>query len=210
MIKPAHTTKELFRYYGNPKNSEWVIYTDSSFKDPQTIKPYPNLKHHLDQFAEVITSDNKPYGLHRAREERFFKGEKIVALRKCAIPTFTYTDFDCYVSATFYVIKTDRVNQKFLTALLNSKLIAFWLKHKGKMQGHHYQLDKEPLVALPIKAPESAEQNTMAALLDKILQSKSKNPDADISALETQIDQQVYKLYNLNDSEITIIEESVR
>ena len=210
LIKPAHTTKELFRYYGNPKNSEWVIYTDSSFKDPQTIKPYPNLKHHLDQFAEVITSDNKPYGLHRAREERFFKGEKIVALRKCAIPTFTYTDFDCYVSATFYVIKTDRVNQKFLTALLNSKLIAFWLKHKGKMQGHHYQLDKEPLVALPIKAPESAEQNTMAALLDKILQSKSKNPDADISALETQIDQQVYKLYNLNDSEITIIEESVR
>jgi adenine-specific DNA-methyltransferase len=39
-------------------------------------------------------------------------------------------DFNSYVSATFYVIKTDRINLKFLTALLNSELIAFWLKNK--------------------------------------------------------------------------------
>jgi len=209
LIKPAHTTKELFRYYGNSKNSEWLIYTDSSFKDPQTIKPYPNLKRHLDQFVEVITSDNKPYGLHRAREEQFFKGEKVIALRKCALPTFTYTDFDCYVSATFYVIKTDRLDQKYLTALLNSKLIAFWLKHKGKMQGHHYQLDKEPLLALPIKAPETGQQEKLSALVDKILLYKSKDPDADTSALENQIDQLVYKLYNLTPSEIAIVEKSI-
>ena len=76
------------------------------------MREYPNIKRHLDQFKKIITSDNKPYGLHRARRESFFKAEKIIAVRKCAIPTFTYVDFDSYVSATFYVIKTDRINQK--------------------------------------------------------------------------------------------------
>src|SRR5690606_29180547 len=103
LVKPFYTTTELDRYYGNGENKLWVIYTDSTFKNPTTMKPYPNLKKHLDRFQKVITSDNKPYGLHRARNEHFFVGEKIISLRKCAIPTFTYTDFDCYVSQTYFV-----------------------------------------------------------------------------------------------------------
>ena len=47
------------------------------------------------------------------------------------------------------MIQTDRVNLKYLTGLLNSKLIEFWLKNKGKMQGANYQLDKEPLQQIP-------------------------------------------------------------
>lgn len=207
LIKPSYTTKELGRYYANKRNSEWVIYTDSKFKYPENIKPYPNIKKHLDKFQKVITSDNKPYGLHRARDEYFFKGEKIIAVRKCIEPTFTYTDFDCYVSATFYVIKTEKVNLKYLTALLNSKLIAFWLKHKGKMQGNNYQIDKEPLLALPLKSISENSQKPFIDLVDKILTAKSKNPDADTSELETQIDQMVYKLYGLTDEEIKVIEK---
>ena len=169
LIKPSYTTKDLRKWYGNQNNNEWVIYTDSSFKNPQNIKSYPNLKAHLDKFREVITSDNWPYGLHRAREERFFKGEKIVAVRKCAEPSFTYTDFDCYVSATFYVIKTERLDLKYLTALLNSKLIAFWLKNKGKMQGTNYQIDKEPLLAIPLHKPKREEQQPIITLIEKII-----------------------------------------
>ena len=85
-----------------------------------TIKQFPKIKEHLDQFKKVITSDNAPYGLHRARNEDFFKGEKIISIRKCLKPTFTYTDFDCYVTAAFYIIKSNRINMKFLVALLNS------------------------------------------------------------------------------------------
>jgi len=209
LIKPYYTSKELKKYYAKRKNSEWIIYTDSRFKDPEAIKPYPNIKKHLDKFQAVITSDNKPYGLHRARDERFFKGEKIIALRKCVEPTFTYTDFDCYVSAAFYVIKTNRFNMKYLTGLLNSKLIAFWLRHKGKMQGNNYQIDKEPLLNIPI--PPLTPQNQPIAdqiinLVDHILSIKQQDPDADTSNLEKEIDQLVYELYNLTDEEIKIVE----
>jgi len=213
LIKPSYTTGELHKWYGNPKNKEWVIYTDSSFKHPSNIKPYPNIKAHLDKFRKVITSDNWPYGLHRAREERFFKGEKIIAVRKCAEPAFTYTDFDCYVSATFYVIKTERVNLKYLTAVLNSKLVAFWLKNKGKMQGNNYQIDKEPLLAIPIYKPSIQEQKSIITLVDRILSNarNSNYPDNpadlhEIRELERRIDQMVYELYGLTEEEIAVIE----
>ena len=103
LIKPCYTTKELNRFYANPKNHKWVIYTDSSFKKyKRKIEDYPNIKKHLDKFKTVITSSNKPYGLHRARKQSIFQGEKIISVRKCERPTFTYVDFDSYVSQTFF------------------------------------------------------------------------------------------------------------
>lgn len=143
--------------------------------------------------------------MHRAREEYFFKGEKIIVLRKCANePMFTYTDFDCYVSATFYVIKSERINLKYLTAVLNSKLIAFWLRNKGKMQGNNYQLDKEPL--LQISIINTKEVKPITSIVDKIISTKVENAKADIKDLEKQLDEMVYKLYDLTEEEIKIIE----
>ncbi len=205
IMKPYFTTEQLRKWFGKKENTEWIIYTGSTFKDAVNIEPYPNIKKHLDQFQNVITSDNKPYGLHRARNEYFFKGEKIIALRKCVgEPIFTYTDFDCYVSATFYVIKSQRIDLKYLTAVLNSKLVAFWLKNKGKMQGQNYQLDKEPLLDIPLFKPAENLQQPFIELVDKILAEKKAGNDT--SALEREIDGLVYGLYGLSEEEIAIVE----
>lgn len=237
LVKPFFTTNELGRFYGIPKNKLWVIYTNSSFKNIETIEPFPNLKNHLDRFVEIITSDNKPYGLHRAREEKFFNGEKIISVRKCARPTFTFTDFDCYVSQTFFSIKTVRLNQKYLTGLLNSNLIAFWLKYKGKMQGDLYQVDKEPLLNLPVIKPTDEIQTEISELVTQIIEQKQKQIDystlldkakaennfereiqlekelADmiktIESAENLINELVYKLYEMSDKEIGIIEKNI-
>lgn len=238
LIKPFFTTTELGRFYGIPKNRLWVIYTNSSFKKPETIEPFPNLKSHLDRFVKIITSDNKPYGLHRAREERFFVGEKIISVRKCARPTFTFTDFDCYVSQTYFSIKTERLNQKYLTGLLNSNLIAFWLKYKGKMQGDLYQVDKEPLLNLPIIKPTNETQNKISEFVSQIIENKQKQFDygnllektktennfereiqlskelesisKSIEKAENEINELVYELYSLSDEEIKIVESSIK
>ncbi len=206
LVKPYFTTEQIHRYYTSGDNTLWLIYTDSKFKDPNSMSPYPNLKEHLDKFEKVITSDNKPYGLHRAREERFFKGEKVIVQRKCiGHPSFSYSDFETYVSATFYIIQTSRFNLKFLTGLLNSKLIEFWLKNRGKMQGDNFQIDKEPLMQIPIKTT-SAHQSQILELVDKILAEKKDSPQADTSALEAEIDKLVYQLYGLTEEEIAVVE----
>lgn len=203
LIKPYFTTEQFTRLYAKPDNAFWLIYTDSSFKKSDTIKPYPNIKSHLDKFAKVITSDNYPYGLHRAREERFFQNEKIIVQRKCpGRPIFTYANFDTYVSATFFLIQTERANLKYLTALLNSKLIAFWLRSKGKMQGNNYQIDKEPLLEIPIAL--TVKQHIIATLVDYILlvhQPRKEQlikyigDDLIIHSFDELIDQAFYEIY---------------
>jgi hypothetical protein len=209
LLKPYFTSKQFERYYANSNNKLWLIYTPSKFKNVNEILPYPNIKNHLDKFKEVITSSNKPYGLHRARKQDFFIGEKIIVQRKCPNkPVFTYTNFDTYVSATFYVIKTNKLNQKYLVGLLNSKLIEFWLRNKGKMQGNNFQLDKEPLVNIPIIQPNEIIQNNVGIKVNEIISTKQQNPKADTSILEEEIDQMVYKLYGLTAEEITIVEDS--
>ncbi|EKH7215540.1 Eco57I restriction-modification methylase domain-containing protein [Campylobacter coli] len=211
LVKPYYDTQNFLKFFFKKNNHQWLIYTNSSFKNPNSMDDYPNLKKHLDKFQNVITSDNKPYGLHRARDEKFFTGSpRIVALRKCVgEPKFSYVDFDCYVSATFYVIKTQRINVKYLTAILNSKLIAFWLKHKGKMQGNNYQIDKEPLLNIPIVTINSKNQkiaDELINLVDEILKAKEQNKNANTQELENKINSLVYKLYNLTEDEIKIIE----
>lgn len=211
IVKPFYTTDELHRWWGDAKNKKWIIYTDSSFKNKKNIKEYPAIKEHLDRFRKVITSDNKPYGLHRARDEYFFKGAKVFAVRKCARPAFTYTEYNSYVTATFYAIKTERINQKYLTGLLNSQLIAFWLKHRGKMQGTNFQIDKEPIVALPILKPNETSQDDIAAIVTgmiNILGSGDNMKQAKVRDYEKKIDQLIYKLYGLTPEEITIVENS--
>ena len=238
LVKPFFTTTELHRFYGTNKNRLWVIYTDSSFNNAEKIEPYPNLKEHLDKFQEVITSSNKPYGLHRAREEKFFNGEKIISLRKCSKPTFTFTDFDCYVSQTYFSIQTERLNQKYLTGLLNSNLMAFWLKYQGKMQGDLYQVDKEPLMNLPIVNPTEEEQEKVADLVSSIISNTQKSSDyqellnkaktdnnfdreiqltkeleqltAELEKAESKINSIIYELYEIDPTEIATIEKNIK
>ena len=148
---------------------------------------------------------------------QFFKGEKIASLRKTAEPSLTYTDFDCYVSQSYNVIKTTRFNLKFLTALLNSNVIKFWLRHKGKMQGDNFQVDKEPLLAIPLVLVSAEEQAPLITLADQMLETQSRlhqaPSDEDKNILEKratiidkQIDKAVYQLYGLTEDEVKIVE----
>lgn len=204
LIRPYYTTDELKKYALISKNKYWIIYTKSSIKE--NIENYPKIKEHLNIYSEIITSDNKPYGLHRARDEKFFQGEKIISLRKCVKePIFTYCKEDCYVPQTFFSIKTDRFNMKYLTGLLNSKLIAFWLRYMGKMQGSNYQIDKEPLMNIPIKIASNEIEEKIINLVERIVELKKL--DKDTQDLENQIDEMVYGLYELTEEEKDLVRE---
>jgi len=220
LIQPLYTTEELHNFDSCHNNKYWIIYTDSSYKNKDSLNEYPNIKKHLDKFRSIITSDNEPYGLHRARKEYFFKGEKIIALRKCSdSPIFSYVNFDSYVTQTFYIIKSNRINLKYLTGILNSSLIKFWLKHRGKMQGNNYQIDKIPLLEIPINLSQNKEMiNQLSTLVEKIIETKKQQLHVTTSHdieyykrkvrnIKMIIDKLVYQLYELSEEEIIIIEK---
>ena len=77
------------------------------------------------------------------------------------------------------------------------------------MQGNNYQVDKEPLLNIPIPKLLNDKQKPIINLVDKIITTKKANPEADTSALENEIDQLVYELYDITDEEIKIIEDSI-
>ena len=203
LLKPYYSTKELVKYTNTYKNKYWIIYTKKGIN--KTIAKYPNIKKHLDNFTDIMTSVNKPYGLHRTRNEQIFIGEKILSQRKCTSPTFTYTDFPCYVSRAFLIIKTYRINNKYLTSLLNSKIIEFWLLYKGKLQGNLYQIDKYPLLHIPIFKTDEKNRSSIIFLFDRILSEKKSNPIACTTSLEAEIDARVAHLYNFTEEEYSLI-----
>ena len=105
---------------------------------------------------------------------------------------------------------------KFLTGLLNSKLIYFWLYHQGKRQGDQLQVDKAPLLEIPIIKKEDDKVIKNVELLIRLykkletinLEREKEIILKQIKALERQIDEIIYKLYDLNKEEIEIVELS--
>ncbi|HEG6872775.1 TPA: class I SAM-dependent DNA methyltransferase [Campylobacter jejuni] len=179
----------------------------------------PNLKQHFQKYKEILKESkikyktpNKPYFyLHREREEKFFKKgeEKIISQVRCIEPIFVYSNENFYGSRALFFIQTCRINLKYLTGVLNSKLIAFWLKHKGKIQGNLFKIDKEPLLNIPVVDINSKNEklaNKLISLVDEILKAKEQDKNANTQELENKINSLTYKLYNLTEEEIKIIE----
>ncbi len=239
-IKPLYEPENFDRYFHNAKNVKELIYV------PKGETPTNEILEHLSKYSEIMEArrENKNgsidfFNLHWPREEKFFKkGPKIISLRKCVnYPVFSYTEAECYVMLSFNIIKTERINLKYLTGLLNSNLIAFWLRYKGKMQGDIYQIDKEPLLNLPIIKPSDEIQIQVARLVSTIIKNKQKLLDysnllekakaednfdreiklekeieqikSEIISAEEEINKIVYDLYDISDNEIAIIEKSI-
>lgn len=216
-LKPLFGVEHCNKYHLNTHNTHEIIYTTSK---NCTMGQIPNIAKHLAIFRDIMDKRRENingkldfFHLHWARDEKFFKqGEKILSVRKCVdSPIFSYTNNEAYVMLSINIIQTNRLNMKYLTGVLNSKLVAFWLRYKGKMQGSNYQIDKEPLMNIPLVAIDSTNQNLaneIIALVEQILESKAKDSTTDTSELESQIDKLVYNLYNLTDKEIQIIKDN--
>ena len=160
----------------------------------------------MDDRRETINGRIPWFSLHWARSKAFFEGDdRILSVRKCSEPTFTLVNTDAYVQMSFNIIKSSRINAKYLVGLLNSKITSFWLKYKGKMQGSMYQVDKEPLLTIPIIKTEN--EIDFINLVDKIIIGRKEGANTD--ALESSLNSLFYKLYRLTDDEISLVEKDL-
>jgi hypothetical protein len=102
------------------------------------------------------------------------------------------------------------VSLKCVMALLNSRLIGFYYRSVSLEAGRAMaQTDIESVERLPLRL-DIGFQHRIEAMADHILAAKRVDSAADVSALEAEIDQLVYQLYELTPEEISIIEESSR
>ena len=131
---------------------------------------------------------------------------KIIVKRKCSYrPVFSYSDSDTFVSQTFNIIKTSECDLVFLTGLLNSKLIAFWLKFKGKMQGNNYQVDAGPLMNIPLCINKNITiENDIKTLTEEVIVKKTMKVE-----ILKRIDNLVYQLYGLSCDQQKVIEDNI-
>ena len=208
-LKPLYEPTDLEKYVIKNINDKEIIYITKGAENENI----PHLLNHLGKYSEImddrrenISGSLQYFHLHWPRKTSFFEeGSKILVVRKSVNPTFSYTENEAYVMMAMNVIKSERINLKYLTGLLNSKLISFWLKNKGKMQGSNYQLDKEPILDLPIFTAEESRQKEVIDLVDEILRIKKENSTSSTSELESRLDDYVYRLYDLTSDEINII-----
>ena len=63
---------------------------------------------------------------------------------------------------------------------------------------------------LPIPFASAEQQQRIARLVDRILTTKARDPEADTTALESEIDALVYALYGLTEEEIATMEGDER
>ena len=186
----------------------------------------PHIKNQLESYFALLKNRREVkngriqwFQLHWPRDRKYFeKGPKIISAIRTFYPNCFYTDIEYYGSRAMNFIKTDRINLKFLTGLLNSRLSYFWLKNKGKQLGDLLQIDKGPLLNIPLLKPDENSQNRISLLVEKMiklqeeLHETSPNTDkwhslkTEVEKLDRQIDEAVYKLYGLNDDEIAIVE----
>lgn len=162
-INNFDNTEKAFikKYYTNSSgfSNQYLIYLSDKNFGNNKLKDFPNLFEHFEPFKIELErakiqykTPSKPYYfLHRERDENFFKkGAKIICQIRCSKPSFFYTDKEYYVSRAANVIKSERIDLKYLTALLNSKLLYFYYKNNGATQGNLLKYDKGPLLNIPI------------------------------------------------------------
>jgi adenine-specific DNA-methyltransferase len=99
------------------------------------------------------------------------------------------------------------INLKYLLGVLNSKYASVLLTN---LRAGDYHIYPEHIRNIPIPNVEKNQQKPIICLVDKVISAKKSDPNADTSALETQVDQLVYKLYDLTEEEIAIVEGSVK
>ena len=167
--------------YNTPQSSEWIWYRPDLFMQKVGAGP---------------------------RQLEFFRTSPKIIIQDIATEICATIDENMYLcnDTINLIYKLDNsYSFNYILGLLNSKAVRFWHK-KVFPEGLHIKIYQ--LKEIPIPVVSAAHQKPIIDIVNKIIETKQDNPCADTSALEWEIDRLVYKLYNLTDEEIGVIENN--
>ena len=218
LIKPILRGRDIKRY-SYEWAGLWLISTFPALK--LNIDDYPALKKYLENFMPRIAQSGEK-GCRKKTSNKWFETQDNIAYyedfekEKIVYPNMNKEFIASYDTQRFYtnqkcfIITSKNENLTYLTALLNSKLNFWYFKQIGATLGANgYEMSKIFVEKLPIPKITKENQNLvdeLVKLVNQILALKAENSSADTSQLEKDIDNLIYKLYNLSPNDIKIIE----
>ncbi|EPX9050599.1 class I SAM-dependent DNA methyltransferase [Campylobacter coli] len=195
----------------------WVIGTFPSLKI--NIEQYPALKQYLSQFLPRIEQSGEKGCRKKTSNKWFetqdniayyeeFEKEKIVWAEMTKEACFVYDNSNFFTNQTCYFFT--HCDYKYLLAILNSRLIVYYMQYisshlgQGAFRWIRQYIEKLPIPKINSKNEKLADE--LINLVDEILKAKEQDKNANTQELENKINSIVYKLYNLTEEEIKIIE----
>lgn len=143
-----------------------------------------------------------------------FEEAKIIIMDIAKKLVCTFDDEGYYIKDAL-ILKEKSIKLKFITGLVNSKLLNYYYKQKYKV----LSVSKNAFLELPVKLVPIQQQQQFIKLVDKMLDlnkqlqkfgdkitDERKRLESEIQKTDSQIDELVYKLYNLTAEEIKIVE----
>lgn len=199
-LKPFYKNSDIKPYRVDALKHQWILYiTDEDEMDEKGLlyhhlRPYKQV---LDARREVENNKRKWYALQWYRRQEIFEKEKIVAPQRSKFNKFAYVNGPFYASADIYYLTGEYL--KPLLGILNSKLMYFWLYTRGKRKGKDLELYAKPLSQIPLPDLRNMKLEDITKLVEKIMVAYDLN-------IQNAIDQWVYKIYNLSESDISVVE----
>lgn len=146
-----------------------------------------------------------------SKDYKYFSTERILLRETGSFLMAVYLGNETiYSNRSLYsiLITDNNLNTKYVLALLNSSLMQWYYSTLFKGDTELFpKIRIAQAKQLPIFKASMEQQQPIIKLVDRILEKKRSNPNANTLVLEQEIDKLVYKLYNLTDEEIGVIEQ---
>ena len=157
---------------------------------------------------EIKRQGDKRTGLWM-RDKKIFERDKIIYRKVGKELIASYADKGIYYEQTIHSchVTDKKFKTKFVLGLFNSTLFKFYYRKTNSQGGDIFpQVRISSVENLPIKIADTKTQEKIEMLVDQIMTKKLSDSTADTSDIENKIDVLVYKLYDLTEEEIKIIE----
>jgi hypothetical protein len=208
IIKPILRGKDVKRY--NAEFSDlWLITTFPSLR--LDINDYPAIRDYLKTFGTRLDQTGEKGCRKKTNHKWFeiqdniayykqFQKEKVLYREISNQMDAFYDKKGLYINNKLYMVTGNSI--KYLTAILNSVIFNNVLLKQANLTGGK---GVGFLRNIPIPKLTTEAQKPFIILVDTILSKKERGDDT--TEEENQIDQLVYKLYDLTPEEIQIVEE---
>jgi type I restriction-modification system DNA methylase subunit len=173
-----------------------------------SLYPTRYIKH---SYKAPIVGDADIKELNPRRLEQA-RSKKIIIGGMNRVLECVYDEGDCLAGkSTVVVLDDDAVDLKYVLGILNSRVVSFWFRAFYRslcLAGGYLRISAKEIRNVPAPRANGPNAARISSLVEKVLAAKKRDHEADTTDLERDIDQLVYKLYELTPEEVAVVEKS--